>query len=187
MRTCRRTTRVFARLLALILALTTTACSGSATITRRNGQSSSGRILTSDAKSLQVQDDRGGAVMNLPRADVEAIDHPGNVLLIAGLVVLGMVAQITFEGPQTPGELATDAVIGGLPALSMISWGGIQLSSFAEGVVPIRPGGRALANPRSPSALHPSPKLDTCDTDPCAPSGRGPVMGHEGLCVMPGA
>ncbi len=111
------------RALVWTLAVTTTACSGSATITRRTGPSLSGRIVTSEPDSLQIRDDDGGGV-TLSRGQVETIDHPGNVLLVAGLVVLGMAAQIALEEPQTRGERALTGAIFGLPALSMIWWGG---------------------------------------------------------------
>jgi len=109
------------RLLLAAAALHLSACSSEATIRRRDGALVDARIVASDPDALFLAGPAGPT--RLPRADVDDIDHPGNVLVVAGLSVLLVGAQIIASEHQTGAGAASVAVTTGLPGLAMITWG----------------------------------------------------------------
>ena len=78
--------------------LTAGACSPYAVIQRRAAPPLEARIISADAESLTVESTEGESVRVL-RADIDSIDHPGNVAMALGLpntVVGSLFAVITI-------------------------------------------------------------------------------------------
>ena len=71
------------------MAAVTGACSTTATISRDHGPAYEATIVGSDADTLRLED-RYGHPFPVPRGDVVDIDHPGNVLMTIGAVMLGV-------------------------------------------------------------------------------------------------
>jgi hypothetical protein len=84
-------TRRDLRGIACIAAMATAAgaCSTTATISRRHGPAYEAEIVGSDADTLRLENGDGQALL-VPREDVVDIDHPGNVLMTIGAVILGV-------------------------------------------------------------------------------------------------
>jgi hypothetical protein len=70
----------------LVPLLATGACSLTATIERRDGPPTEGRIDQSDRNTLHLVDG-DGRTMALDRRQVADIDHPGNIALTVGAVL----------------------------------------------------------------------------------------------------
>jgi hypothetical protein len=107
----------------LALALQAAACGSSATISRRLGPPVDARVVGSDEDSIVVLHD-DGRPERIPRLDIEDVDHPGNVLAVAGLCILLAGLQIVATEPMTGPELTTTGLIVGVPGLTMLAWGG---------------------------------------------------------------
>jgi hypothetical protein len=105
---------------ALLLQL---ACATSATIQRRDAGTVDAWIVGSDENGLLVRDARGQPT-RIPRDEIADVDHPGNVLVMAGLGLLAVGAQIVLSDQERGEELAMTSTAVGLPALAMIGWGG---------------------------------------------------------------
>lgn len=70
-----------------------------ATISCNDGSALEARITGSDDSSLRVRD-RDGADLVIPGNDVQEIDHPGNVLLAVGAIVLLSSLPMTIDGDR---------------------------------------------------------------------------------------
>lgn len=86
------------------------ACSSSAHITRRGAPPLSGEITRSDAEALYVEVENNDWV-TVPRADIESVDHPGNVAGVIGttIFVVGAglaMATVPFFGYPSPRSFA---------------------------------------------------------------------------------
>ncbi len=89
--------RQIAPLAALVAPYVLTACSPYALIERKNTPPLEARILAADAESITVEQP-DGQVSRLLRANIDDIDHPGNVAMALGLpntVVGSLFAVIT--------------------------------------------------------------------------------------------
>ena len=106
------------------VALQVAACSTTATIHRPQGAPLDAHIVGSHENALAVRRE-DGRDHEVQRPAVAYIDHPGNVLALAGLGVLLVGASIIASEPQpSRGELFATAAIIGTPSLLMIGWGG---------------------------------------------------------------
>jgi hypothetical protein len=74
---------------ACLMATATGACSTTATISTVRGSSYEATIDGSSAEALRLQN-RDGQRFVVPREDVVDVDHPGNVLMTIGAVMLGV-------------------------------------------------------------------------------------------------
>jgi hypothetical protein len=108
---------------AAVAATLLPACSTEAILHRRGDPPLQARILRSDSDLIAVRTETG-ATLAIRRDDVTDIDHPGNVLAIAGACVLAVAASIAMES-ETRGELLTTGAIVGLPGAVMLTWGGV--------------------------------------------------------------
>ncbi len=87
-------------LFALSVAPFVTGCGSTAIIARRDGLQSQGRITGSNKNNVYVESENGG-VRAISRANIEDIDHPGNVAAGFGLAVTAYgIANIAVGAPQ---------------------------------------------------------------------------------------
>jgi hypothetical protein len=87
----------------LALVLVVGGCSTTATIERRDGPPTEGRIERSDQGALYVSDG-DGRIMRIERRQVEDIDHPGNIAFTVGAflttMLVGAVAGALVDNPR---------------------------------------------------------------------------------------
>lgn len=88
---------------ALVLVLIVGSCSTSASIERRDGPPTDGRIVRSDGDAIYLGDHEG-RIMRIDRRQVADIDHPGNVVLTVGgiltTVLLFALFGVLAEEPE---------------------------------------------------------------------------------------
>ena len=104
------------------LCLLSLALGCTATIHRRGKPEVDGRIVSSDRRSVTVEIDERR--FRVPGEDIKEIDHPGNTVLIAGVVVGGF-ALLMAESNSLADRANADgvAVIGlGLALGGAIPW-----------------------------------------------------------------
>jgi hypothetical protein len=103
-------------------------CSTSATITRRDGTSVEGWIRGGTADSVIV-DPRIGQAQEIPRSAIDDIDHPGNMhIVVGGLVLAYGVVGIVAAAPECGrnGSSSSDCGAAFVPALAgagILAWG----------------------------------------------------------------
>jgi hypothetical protein len=147
--------------MALIVALSVGGCSTTATIHRVYGPAYEAEIADSDGSALRVLGD-DGRLYPVSREEVTDIDHPGNVVLTVGAVLVGIAALVSLsiandgDGSQNREEATAVGLVYGLPGLAMLIGGGVtyigsksRASAFETGRFP------ALSRP--PQARPPSP------------------------------
>jgi hypothetical protein len=137
---------------ALVVALSAGACSTTSTIHRAYGPAYEAEIVDSDASTLRVLGD-DGRLHAVSRAEVTDVDHPGNVLVTVGAVLLGIAAVATLsilsEDHVSEEERETATAVSavyGLPGLAMLIAGGVtyigsksRASAFENALVPAGP------------------------------------------------
>jgi hypothetical protein len=80
---------VLRRLVAVIALVCLGGCSSTATIVRTDGPDNEAEIANSDAAALYVRA-RNGQIYRINRESIADIDHPGNVEIIVGSLLLGL-------------------------------------------------------------------------------------------------
>lgn len=118
----------------VVVSVTFSGCSTTATIHRLNGPDYESTIVDSDARTLRLGGG-DGRMYEVTRAEVVDIDHPGNVIMTVGMVFLGLGTFLVagtygkFVEPmqgQTQGDAATGAALGLiLPGVLLAALGGI--------------------------------------------------------------
>jgi len=152
------------RTFLLILALVQAGCGGYAVVERRDQTEIEGTIIGGTEEQVLVQPATGGAVVVVPRGDIDDIDHDGNVALIT-FAVVGL-PFLPFIGPS--GEMAITGRYSGKGGERQ-DWVGhfLGLTIFATSITPwvlatwsgIRWGGsrlRASGTDRRPPPSAPS-------------------------------
>jgi hypothetical protein len=132
------------------------ACSSSATITRRDQPPITARIESSGAEALHVRTG-DGKELHIPRAEVADIDHPGNVLMIAGLSLLALVYISVAPDQASTVELLTSMAVLGSPALGMIAWGGTSYVQSRQAASEFNSETTRLRTPRPDQPYVPPP------------------------------
>lgn len=98
------------KLLVCLLAISVSACT--ATIERKRKSDVHARIVGSDSRGLIIEDS-DGVRRRVPGAEIEDIDHPGNVLMVVGMVFAGLaLAAADSQNPRDRAESEGLAVIG---------------------------------------------------------------------------
>ena len=127
-----RTRAGWLRTTACVALFALTACSNTATITRRSGPNFEASIEDSDSESVYVRSGNG-APYRVPRNDIVDIDHPGNVhltigaaLLLWGTLMLVIPARSDAEWSFGPGM---SALVLGIPGASLALYGGVTYGS----------------------------------------------------------
>jgi hypothetical protein len=113
-------------LVAVIALIFFTGCSWTATIGRTDELDNEAEIDHSDADTLYLLA-RNGQVHRVPRHSVRSIDHPGNVEMIIGAILVGLGAMIAID--QRDENRTDGAIIGavyGVPGLTLLLTGMIR-------------------------------------------------------------
>ena len=186
------------RAIALCTLFAFSACSMSATLTRRDGWYYEGTIEGSDAEYFYLRT-YSGSVEKVRRADIADIDHPGNVLgtmgilggaasgILLGLFLTDICDAHIHHGPQSFVSIGVSAFSLGLAAMLAVSgWGDYFHSRKAANHfdrAPVVPIGISpvltpnLAPPSTPPASPQPPSLDASPSSasvPYAPGARPP-------------
>lgn len=82
------------------VAMLSTGCGSTAIIARRDGLQSEGKIMGSNKNNVYVEGQNGG-VQGISRANIEDIDHPGNVEATIGgfMTAYGLANIFVFGAP----------------------------------------------------------------------------------------
>jgi hypothetical protein len=108
-----------------LAALLAGSCSSTATVERRDGPPTEGRIERSDEDGLYLSDDQG-RILRLDRRQVADIDHPGNVCMTVGAVITTLFVSALASKEASGGEFVSPGrtyAIGGV-GVAMSLWGG---------------------------------------------------------------
>jgi hypothetical protein len=99
-------------------------CASTATITRSDSPDNEAQIVNSDAGALYVQA-RNGRIYRIGRESVTGIDHPGNVEILIGSLLLGVVGLIAVMArTQNDNEaIAPIALVYGSPGAVLLASG----------------------------------------------------------------
>jgi len=139
------------RLVTAIALVCFTGCSWTATIARRDALDNEAEIEHSDADALYLLA-RNGTVHRVPRQSIMGIDHPGNVEMLVGalLLVMGAVtaAQEWDKGDHDDAALVT--AVYGIPGLTLLMTGLLRY-------IPSRKAAWAFQSADAPPAPLPPP------------------------------
>ena len=101
-------------------------CSWTATVGRTDTLDSEAEIDHSDADALYLLA-RSGGIHRIPRHSVRSIDHPGNVEMIVGALLIGFGAAIAIdEWDKNSSDAKGIAVIYGVPGLTLLMLGAVR-------------------------------------------------------------
>jgi hypothetical protein len=166
-------------------------CSWTATIARSDGPDTEGEIHHSDAGAVYVRA-RNGGIYRIDRSVITDIDHPGNVEMVVGGILVGLFSFVAISERNAPDRndaLTVLAIYGGL-GLALISWGlarwvtsfraarAFEAAELPAGPAP-RPGAPVYPPPPSLLTLPPPP--------PPAPPPPPPPDHDEEPQVIPDA
>lgn len=135
-------------------------CSTQAYVCRTQSDAVEGRITSSDVNSVGVQLG-DGRITSVPRSHIQSIDHPGNVLAVAGLCVLLMGLEIIATEPQDNDSLAVTGAIVGRPGLTMLAWGGVNYMRSKQAAASFENEGVRLRTPAPNRPYLPAPTWDS--------------------------
>jgi hypothetical protein len=166
-------------------------CASTATIARTDGPDTEARIVNSDLGAVYVRA-RNQQIYRIPRESVMAIDHPGNVEIIVGSILVGLVGLAIF---QLRDEGDSDAILPvglvyGTPGLALITSGllkyvpSVQAASAYQSFEPPRnaPPGMVWAPPLPappPPAARPPQQPATPPAAPAPPAPTPPPLPPE--------
>ena len=179
--TPRRPSR-FVSAVALITLVCFGGCASTATIARTDGPDNEARIVSSDAGAVYVSA-RNGQTYRIGRESISAIDHPGNVEILIGSILVGvasLVAVAAYEDGDRDAVAPLALVYGG-PGLALIISGlyryisSVQAAqAFESAEVPVRapPPPPPVWMPLPPPGMAPPPALPTLPAPP--PGGTTP-------------
>jgi hypothetical protein len=146
------------RLVAVVALVCFGGCAASATIVRTDGPDSEAPIERSDAGALYVRA-RNGRIYRIPRESINGIDHPGNVEILVGALMVGAIGALATAIVASDNPYDRDSLIGllagyGVPGLALMTWG---LMKYVPSVQAARAfQSPALASPGTSPAVVPS-------------------------------
>jgi hypothetical protein len=130
------------RALSLVMVLSMVGCGSSASIVRRDGTTTDGRILRSDRYALVLEASSGDQPTRVDRRSIRDVDHPGNVAMVFGTVLLTVVGFYIISSKDFREELVTGDQAGyngglarpmtltfGLPGLGLLGFGAYRYIS----------------------------------------------------------
>ena len=106
---------------ALVTLLCFGGCASTATIARTDAPDNEAEIEHSDADALHLFG-RNGRIYRIPRESIAAIDHPGNVEILVGAILLGVfaIAAIGLRNDHDAREVIVPlALVYGAPGLAL--------------------------------------------------------------------
>lgn len=177
------------RLVAVLVILSFGACSSTATIVRTDGPDNETRIESSDAGALYVRA-RNGRIYRIPRESITTIDHPGNVEILVGGILLGVAGLIfgqllTSTSSNDRDDAYLVSAVYGLPAVWLLTSGlahyipSVRAAhEFESAEIPVRPP-PPFAYPPPPMALPPPPPPPAAAPPPPPPEPPPPPAETE--------
>ena len=182
------------RLVAVVALVCFGGCASTATIARSDGPDSETHIDSSDAGGLNVRA-RNGRIYRIPRESVIAIDHPGNVEILLGSILVGIMGIAVYSvhndgNSSDQSVLLPVALVYGIPGVVLMTSGlvkyvpSVQAAHDFESAEVLAPGAWTPPPPplRPPSAAPPVSPPTIAPPAPAAPPPEEP--GPE---VIPGA
>ena len=185
--------------MALVVALSVGGCSTTATIHRVYGPAYETEIADSDASALRVLGD-DGRLHEVPRGEITDVDHPGNVVITVGAILVGIAALASISimnernGSQNREEATAVGLVYGLPGLAMLVAGGVtyigsksKASAFENALVPAgpRPADRMYRAPVPPPWPPPAAAPAPAAAPPAAPPAPAPPPPADEPQVVP--
>lgn len=169
---------------ALALALLTagTSCTTTAQVARRSGPDEVGWIARSDEGALYIDEDGTGRTVRIAREDVRDVDHPGNGLMVAGGILLGLWGLLMINtnfrhGLIDAGNLRGSDAAGGLPVtVGLVVPGALM---FSIGALKYGQSKRAAARFEDATGRQQG------STDPAAPPPGVMPAGHPVSTAVP--
>lgn len=164
---------------ALITLVFSGGCASTATIQRTDGPDNEARIVTSDAGAVYVAG-RNGQIYRIGRESVSEIDHPGNVEILIGSLVVGLVGALAIGVYEDGGDrsgVAAVAIIYGGPGLWLLISGVHRYTSSVQAA-------QAFESADVPAGALPPPPLPPVWT-PVPPPGVAPPPGLPTLPAPP--
>ena len=178
--TPRRPSR-FVAAVALITLACFGGCASTATIERTDGPDNEARLVGSDAGAVYVRA-RSGQTYRIGRESISDIDHPGNVEILIGGLMIGFVSALAvdvYEDGDRDAVLPLALIYGG-PALALIISGlhryirSVQAAqAFESAEVPVHtlPPPPPVWMPMAPPpGMAPPPVLPTLPAPPGGPT-----------------
>jgi hypothetical protein len=169
-----------------------TACSNTATITRRSGPNFEASIEDSDSESVYVRSGNG-ALYRVPRNDIVDIDHPGNVDLIIGAILVGVTPAVAVDAAGESATnrvgMATAAVLFGLAGIILGIHGGIAWSSSISSASKLDRPARVqfLPLPTAEQPPVPTSVLGSPMQQPASNGGAIPALVPDAFAPAPSA
>jgi hypothetical protein len=182
------------RLIIAITLLCFGGCASTATIQRTDGPDSEALIVSSDPGAVYVRA-RNTQTYRIGRESISGIDHPGNVEIVAGAILIGLGAALAVSVYQDTGERAAIPFVFGIyggPGLGMAISGTIRyLASLraAEAFESVNPPLPPVSPVPLPGAYPPVPVPPPPATEPAPaqpPAPPPPSPDGEAPTVTPG-
>lgn len=166
----------FVTAVALLTLVCFGGCASTATIARTDGPDSEARIISSDAGGVYVSA-RNGQTYRIGRESISAIDHPGNVELLVGSLLVGFITLLVVSSYETVNsdELGI-ALAYGSPGLWLMIAGGYRYMSSVQAAQAFE-----SAEPPFPAPPPPFPPVWM----PVPPPGMAPPPGIPTLPAPP--
>jgi hypothetical protein len=170
-------------------------CSWTATVGRTDTLDSEAEIDHSDADALHLLA-RNGGIHRIPRHSVRSIDHPGNVEMIVGALLIGFGTAIAIdEWDKNSSDAKVIAVVYGIPGLTMLMLGAVRYFTSLRAAWAFQTSDAPLGEPLParppppPPAAYPPPAPYPPAPPPPAPPPPPPAPAEpeEQPQVVPGA
>jgi len=128
------------RLVAVVAIVCFGGCASTATIARTDGPDNETEIESSDAGGLNVRA-RNGRIYRIPRESISAIDHPGNVEILVGSILIGMTVLIVYSISKNANSSDKDVLL----PVETVLWGAPGVALTTSGLVKYVPSVRAAS------------------------------------------
>jgi len=188
--------RVGRRLVAAIALICFSGCASTATIARTDALDNEAEIEHSDADALYLIA-RNGQLHRIPRQSVRGIDHPGNVEVLVGAILLGLGAFTASEEwkKNDHDDAALVTAVYGIPGLTLLLLGGVRYIMSLRAAWAFQTADAPLGEqwpsrpppPPPPAAYPPPPGLSAPPPAPPPPTPAQPQQDEEQPEVVPGA
>ncbi len=157
-------------------------CASTATIGRVDGPDNEARIVSSDAGAVYVSA-RNGQTYRIGRESISGIDHPGNVEILIGsiLVGVGTLAIVGAYRRRRQGLIPAFALVYGGPGLTLLISGLIRYLSSVQAAQAFEsaevPAGPLPPPPPPPPGWVPMPPPPGMAPPPALPTLPAPPPG----------
>jgi len=166
--------RVGRRLVAAIALICFSGCASTATIARTDALDNEAEIEHSDADALYLLA-RNGQVHRIPRQSIRGIDHPGNVEMLIGAILLGLGAFTAYEewNRNDHDDAALVTAVYGIPGLTLFLTGLFRYIPSRKAAWEFQFADRPATPPPPPGVWYPPPP-PMLQQPPAPPQPPGP-------------